>query len=90
MACLRCGNCCLSVGIGLGALVEDRSEEAADVRRFHELHGFRYQKDGRNMLIQARCDALAMADGKAVCVIYADRPAICREYLCAKARGAGG
>lgn len=77
--CVRCGKCCLIFGMRVG--------DDEQYRAFNELHGIVYQNDGQHMLVRLRCEAVGFDfEGRAHCVVYDERPQLCRDYLCDAAR----
>lgn len=77
--CVRCGKCCLVFGMGV--------TEDDQYRTFNELHGAIYQLDGEHMLVKLRCQAVGFDyQRRAHCVVYDERPQLCRNYLCEAAR----
>jgi len=82
MACTRCGECCFPY-----AFAVDLDDEA---RRWLTYHGLIIKKmdDGKRALFgNSKCGMLYFNDdGTTGCGCYADRPTVCREYLCDKAK----
>jgi Fe-S-cluster containining protein len=77
--CVRCGKCCLIWGM--------KAQDDGQYELFNRLHGMIYEDDGDHLLMQARCQAVGFdLEGRAHCVIYDERPQLCRDYLCDAAR----
>jgi len=87
-SCQQCGKCCQSVILSLGMGHADSGEErkeAADFLRWASLHeGVAVKlkdKDNVEVGYKAKCRMLQVdKDGKCSCLIYENRPDICRLY----------
>jgi Fe-S-cluster containining protein len=78
VACFRCGHCCTYAAL----------EVNEDGVGWLEMHGIPVEDRGgvRKVIFDARCSHLRE---DMTCDIYeADRPQICRDYLCGRAKGA--
>jgi len=82
MSCLRCGECCLPYQIKMDA--------GDDARRWLTYHGLTVRDiDENSMLLmgQSLCFMLVFnKDGTTSCGCYQDRPEICKQYLCKRAK----
>ena len=84
MACKRCGRCCLYTKITL-----PNTEDGIDGSKWIQLHGceIKHSKNELAVIVPAICDHLYFDPKEGfACGIYNDRPKICRNYLCDKAK----
>ena len=94
VGCVRCGRCCSSAFLALTNVPADQDEQ--DLARWLLYHGcepMRYPTPEGDVLavkIPLPCKHLAREPrgGKTSCLIYENRPKVCREYLCEKAKEA--
>ena len=92
--CLRCGICCSSAFLALNNVPIDHDEQ--EIARWLSYHGCEPMKyptpEGEVLAVKIPmpCKHLASEPegGKTGCLIYGNRPNVCREYLCKKARDA--
>jgi Fe-S-cluster containining protein len=82
MSCKRCGECCFPYSIGL-----DRDDNA---RRWLTYHGLIvHDVSDERMVLRghSRCEMLQFdSAGLASCAVYSDRPQICVDFICARAK----
>jgi Fe-S-cluster containining protein len=59
-----------------------------DIARLFTYHGFEALDAPEGIYVKGSnpCEHLRMDDGQATCLIYGERPGICRKFLCEKAR----
>ncbi len=92
--CLRCGTCCSSAFFALmNVSIEDDAQELARWMSYFGCEPMKYPTSEGEVLavkIPMPCKHLAREpeSGKMGCLIYENRPNVCREYLCKKARDA--
>ena len=88
MACLRCGQCCLQPSFTL----QDVGDDPLEFGKWYELYGCEVRKASvgehnvLTVLLPLKCKHLVMRDGQYGCGSYDDRPRICSDYLCPRAR----
>lgn len=90
MECKRCGKCCSSFFLALDNIPIDQDEK--EIARLASYHGCEPMEYNGKLAIKVPnpCKHLSWdEDGKAVCLIYENRPIVCREYFCQKAIKAG-
>jgi len=86
--CKRCGRCCSSAFLALhNILVEDDKQEIAQWLKYHGCEPMHYPgKDGDVLAVNIpiSCEHLSSETGtrKAVCLIYENRPNVCKNYFC--------
>lgn len=88
MTCKRCGQCCVGASFTIDKSVTDLTELA----KWMQLHfcGIDEVRDGEAIRIRIplTCSQLSFNydTGEAFCHIYEDRPKLCRDYMCKRAR----
>ena len=92
MACQRCGHCCVSLNIVDNSLTLEGAK-GTGFKEFLEAHHCTIgisKKPGMEGKLQIRvpllCKYLSMQNGVATCLIYENRPPICRAYKCERAK----
>ena len=82
MSCKRCGQCCFPYSL--------RIDYDPEVYRWFSYHGAIVQQLGDKhmaILSHSKCGMLVFnEDGTTGCAVYPDRPAVCREYVCERAK----
>lgn len=78
MACKQCGDCCTYIAL----------EISSDTALWLEMHGIPLitENGKRKLMIDAACRRQDPVTK--LCLIYDERPTICKNYLCDVARGA--
>jgi len=92
--CLRCGLCCISCDIKLDELTGKNDPAVLDRLKWLNLHRcdtqIHTQKDGKKhsvLRIPLICRMLDQdKEGKYFCKDYNNRPQVCRNFACARAR----
>lgn len=79
MGCERCGRCCHDFGMYVA--------DDDDIARLFAYHGFETIETPDGIYVKGSnpCAHLSMDGGVAECLIYDERPGVCRKYLCEKA-----
>ena len=72
MNCKRCGECCRVLDLHITAPAEDSEND-----EFYKIRGFDIS-DGFEIRIPHVCQHLVDND----CIIYENRPRVCREFKC--------
>jgi len=90
--CQRCGACCMTADIDLGAITEENEASKMDRLLWLSLHrcdtGVMVRDDGKKhamVRIPITCSKLILVEnGKYACKIHDSdkRPKLCREFLC--------
>ena len=82
MACQRCGQCCYSYSIGI--------PKNDDIRRWFTYHGLIVRdmdEESMGVLGHSRCEMLLFTDdARTACAVYENRPGLCAEFLCPRAK----
>lgn len=90
MGCLRCGVCCKQTFFVLRDVpVEQDEREIAKWAMYHGVKVMRYGIDGVDYLavsLPGVCRYLIEKDGEFSCAIYRQRPKVCQDYFCDRAK----
>ena len=88
MHCNRCGKCCQSTFFALRDVpVNKDTREIGRWASYHGVKTMKYPIDGIDYLavsLPNPCQFLEEKDGKCSCIIYENRPNVCKEYYCNK------
>ena len=92
--CLRCGLCCISADVLLEKITAENKVFVMDRLRWFNLHRcdsmIITHKDGSQqglLSIPLICRNLSQdKGGKYFCKDYANRPKVCKDFLCARAK----
>ena len=92
MMCKQCGTCCSSAFLALvNVPADDDNQEIARWLKYHGCEPMRYPGGNGEVLavkIPIPCEHLSSdpGTGQAVCLIYENRPKVCINYFCKKAK----
>jgi len=92
MACNRCGRCCMNPVVALHNLPVNGDKK--EIGRWLQGHGVQIMKmdNGKEEVLAIQfnsiCGHLAFEGNQTACRIYENRPVICREHICERAKDA--
>jgi Fe-S-cluster containining protein len=82
--CTNCGKCCLSVSLALYSdpTRQDDKERVDDYCKWLDYHNVTYKRNPTTveLIMGGQCKYLEFIDGKSKCIIYNDRPLVCKEF----------
>ena len=78
MTCKQCGDCCRSLSVQVNS-------DHDDFHRWLSYHGGEVRDRFGKPHVRFDVPCSMLADGR--CSVYAERPGICRDYLCPSAAG---